>query len=73
VSENFGERLTRICREREISQVKLGKLVKVTNRAVSGWMRSEYYPKYWELFELSVKLNLSLDYLCCITDEPRTC
>jgi transcriptional regulator with XRE-family HTH domain len=70
--ETFSQRLTRICKERELNQIKLAALVHASQPAIRRWLRGDFHPQYWELTELAVKLDLSLDYLCCLTDEPRT-
>ena len=63
VNENFGQRLTRICVERKLTKAELARMLKVNSTNVVRWARGEFYPDYWSLVELSVKLDLSLDYI----------
>jgi transcriptional regulator with XRE-family HTH domain len=71
VSETFGERLDRICTERKLSQKDLADMVGAPRASICRWLQNQRSPNYRLLIETAIGLNLSLDYLCGLTDEPR--
>ena len=60
---SFAENLKSIRKERNLSQEDLAEILDVSRQAVSKWELGDGYPEVEKLLLLSLKLNVSLDYL----------
>ena len=60
---NFGERLARARKEKNITQEQLAEMLGVSRQSVSKWESELGYPEAEKLIELSRRLGVSLDYL----------
>jgi transcriptional regulator with XRE-family HTH domain len=71
--ETFGDRLKRLRLERGRMIKELAQKARMDPSMVSAYELGKKFPNYWNLIELAVKLDVSLDYLTGIYDEsPRT-
>jgi transcriptional regulator with XRE-family HTH domain len=68
--ESFALRLRKIREERGLSQRELAKRIKKHNSEISDYENGTM-PSFWNLCELARALNVSLDWLCGLTDERR--
>ena len=59
----FPENLTKVRKERRLSQEELAELLEVSRQAVSKWEQGMGYPEVEKLLMISEKLNVSLDSL----------
>ena len=59
----FGSRLKQVREENKISQEDLAELVQVSRQSVSKWENNECYPTVEKLLMISIKLNVSIDWL----------
>ncbi len=66
---NIGEVIKKHREKHGITQSELGKLLNVSNRAVSKWENGESYPSIELLKPLSEKLNVSIKELLGETDD----
>ncbi len=59
----FGKLVTKRRKEKHLSQFQLGKLIGVTDKAISKWETGETKPRMEHCARLAVALDLSLDTL----------
>lgn len=67
----FGIRVKRARKVKDMTQEEVGKLCGVTKASVSKWENGENLPESNTLGKLSQILNVSVDYLLCKTDDPE--
>ena len=58
-SREFGEYLRKLREAKKLSQFQLGKIIGVTDKAVSKWENGYSYPKNIYILRLSETLNVS--------------
>lgn len=63
----FAERLKFLREERKLTQVELGKILNISNQAVSTWEKDKE-PNYDTLKKIANYFNVSIDYLLGNTD-----
>lgn len=68
--EGFAHRLRRVRTERGLTQRDLAKRIKKHYSEVSSY-ETGTHPGFWNLCELARALDVSLDWLCCLTDVYR--
>lgn len=61
--DGFGERLTKILEERDISQRDFAKMVCLTECSISRYINGERVPNASTLYKIAKVLNVSSDYL----------
>lgn len=69
-SKEFGKRLRRARRVKDISQDQISKDMALSQITISGYERGTREPTLYTLFRLVKELGVSADYLLGITDEP---
>lgn len=67
----FSQRIVSLRKQRKLTQEKLGELVNMSQRSVANWESGERFPSISTLVDLSEKLNVSIDYLLGVTDDPE--
>lgn len=70
-AEAFGRFTAEKRRAMGYSQFQLGKLVGVTDKAVSKWENGEAYPRLGHCLRLAEKLGVSLDELLKLWNAPE--
>lgn len=68
MSKEFGEILKRIRTENGIGQTELAKGINVSNGIISLWENNLREPKLSNLIALAKFFNVSLDYLCGLSE-----
>ena len=68
---DFSQRIVSLRKQRKLTQEKLGELVNMSQRSVANWESGERLPSISTLIDLSEKLNVSVDYLLGVTDDPE--
>ncbi len=68
---NFNERLTSTRKMKGLSQESLADKMGVSRQAVSKWETGDAQPDYQKLVALADTLDVSMDYLCCRTDDAE--
>ena len=68
---NFNERLTNIRKMKGLSQESLADKMGVSRQAVSKWETGDTQPDYQKFVALADELGVSMDYLCCRTDDEE--
>jgi len=68
--DRFGHRLKERRNYWEITQAELAKCVDVSTQVISNWERGYTQPNKDELYKLACNLNVSVDYLIGLTDDP---
>ncbi len=66
---DFKERLANTRKIRGLSQESLADKLGVSRQAVSKWETGDAQPDYQKLVALADVLDVSMDYLCCRTDD----
>ncbi len=66
---NFNERLANTRKMKGLSQEGLADKMGVSRQAVSKWETGDAQPDYQKLVALADALDISMDYLCCRTDD----
>ena len=64
-----GERLEELRRDKGMTQEDLAKILDVSVTTISSYERGEMFPKLVNLVKLAETLDISIDYLCGITNE----
>ena len=64
----FGERLKELRTEKNISQMELAQLTKISQSAIAKWELSKTEPTASALIKLSKFFGESVDYLLGLTD-----
>ncbi len=64
----FAERLKELRLEEGLSTKKLGKLIGVSDVAISRWERCERIPNIESLVAIAKYFKVSADYLCGLED-----
>lgn len=64
----FGERLEHILNKKGIPRRKFAKMLGVTDSSIGYYINDDVLPKSKRLFDIAEKLNVSLDYLCGLSD-----
>lgn len=59
----FGERLSNILQDKEISQITLSQKLNVTQQAVNRWCKNKTQPDHKMIVKIAQYLNVSTDYL----------
>lgn len=70
--ETFGQRLRRVRLERGWTIKDLAVKVRLDPSMISNYELGKKFPNYWNLIELAVKLDVSLDYLTGIDHESTS-
>lgn len=68
---SFSQRITAIRKKLKLSQEKLGELAGVSQRTVAFWESGDRMPSNAVLTDLAKKLDVSVDYLLGLSDEPK--
>lgn len=69
----IGERITRLRKEKDISQAELAKRLSVTRQAVSKWEQGQSTPDTQKLIQLAEILETEVEYLATGTKpEPSS-
>lgn len=66
---NFGRRLRKLRKEKNITQKKLGEILGISEQAISNYERENRKPDTETLQKLSSIFSCSIDYLLGSTDE----
>lgn len=61
--ETLGERIRTLRKNQGLTQIELGELIGVTQRAMSSYERDEFEPAVHVLPKLAASLDVSTDYL----------
>ena len=69
-SRDFGKRLRRARRFKDISQDEISRDIALSQITISGYERGTREPTLYTLSRLAKKLGVSADYLLGLTDEP---
>ena len=69
-SKEFGKRLRRARRFKDISQDEISRDIALSQITISGYERGTREPTLYTLSRLAKKLGVSADYLLGLTDEP---
>ena len=64
----IGKRIKEIRRENKLSQKELGELLSVSQDTVSLWETGKSVPTAEFLIELSIRFEISVDYILCLKD-----
>lgn len=67
----FAQRIAAIRKKLKLSQEKLGELTNVSQRTVAFWESGDRMPSNAVLTDLAKKLDVSVDYLLGLSDEPK--
>lgn len=67
----FAQRIAAIRKKLKLSQEKMGELANVSQRTVAFWEGGDRMPSYSVLTDLAIKLDVSVDYLLGLSDEPK--
>ena len=62
-SMNFGEKLSKLRKEKNYTQEQLAELLGVSRQAVSKWEADAAYPQTETLIEIGKLFDCSMDYL----------
>lgn len=68
---SFSQRIAAIRKKLKLSQEKLGELANVSQRTVAFWESGDRMPSNAVLTDLAKKLDVSVDYLLGLSDEPK--
>lgn len=72
VLKYFSERLRLSMESNGLTQKNLESLSGVTQSSISAYLREEMEPKISVLYQLSVALGVSMEWLCGIDSSPET-
>ena len=64
----FGKRIKSLRQKKGLTQVELGKILNVTDLAVTKWESDASLPNTITLIKIADYFNVSIDYLLCRTD-----
>ncbi len=64
----FGKRIKSLRQKMGLTQVELGKMLNVTDLAVTKWESDASLPNTITLIKIADYFNVSIDYLLCRTD-----
>ena len=64
----FCERLKELRKENNISTIKLGKILNVSNSTITRWENGNIIPSIEHLYNISKHFNVSADYLLGLED-----
>lgn len=64
-----GERLQELRKDKKLTQKQLGKLIGASERTISSYERGEISPQVEKLIMIARILDISIDYICGITDD----
>jgi transcriptional regulator with XRE-family HTH domain len=67
----FGQRLQIARKELGMTQREVALGLRIHKSEISGYERDCTKPTFWNLAQLAKMLNVSLDWLCGLTDERR--
>ena len=70
---SFGQHVYELRRLKGLSQFQLGKLVGVTDKAVSKWENGEAKPRFGHCIRLTEIFGVSLDELVSAQDGNNAC
>lgn len=65
----FSLRLKQCMREKNIKQIELARLTKITPSSISDWLKGKYIPKQDKLYKIAECLNVNPDWLMGISDK----
>jgi transcriptional regulator with XRE-family HTH domain len=66
---SFADRVRQARTEAGLKQAELAKRMRVHQSEVSAYERGRYMPTFWNLCELARALNVSLDWLCGLSEK----
>ena len=69
--EIFAERIRELRIEHGLTQEEVGKIIGVKRYAVYSYEKGRACPEMKGLVALADYFDVSLDYLCCRTDQPQ--
>lgn len=69
---SFGSRLRELRKNMELTQTELGKQFNVSDVAISKWEADERFPAKEILIRIADFFDVSIDYLLCRTDYPKS-
>ena len=69
-AQQIGKRIRDIRLEKKMSQLELAKQAGTHQSNLSGWERGKRDIFAWSLARLAMVLEVSTDYLLCLTDTP---
>lgn len=72
MTSTFGERLSFLRKEYNLTQREIGEIFNVSTSAIGSYERNEREPTYKHLLSFAEYFNVSLDYLMGRTDERLT-
>lgn len=67
----LAKRMRDLREDHDLSQKEIARLLNVDQARVSEWERGQYEPRLEVLFKLADYYEVSLDYLCGLSDDPR--
>jgi transcriptional regulator with XRE-family HTH domain len=67
---SFGERLKLLRKKHGLTQVAIAKIANISDRAVRQFESGKNNPNFTVLVALSMHFGVSLDWLCCISEDP---
>lgn len=67
----FGKRLSSLIEEKRLNNLALSKEIgnNTSDRLIGSWRKGEKHPSFEKLILLADFFDVSLDYLCCRSDE----
>ncbi len=69
---NYYQRLKDLRNDKDLSQKEIAIILETTQEQISKWERGTQMMGIDKYIKLSKFYNVSLDYICGITDIPRT-
>ena len=69
--ETFAVRLLRLEAEAKMRSFELAKKANISTAVISQLENGRFNPSFQTLVKLAHTFNVSLDWLCCLTDERR--
>ena len=64
----FCERFKELRKEKELSTIQLGKILKVSNSTITRWENGDIIPSIDHLYNIAMYFKVSADYLIGLKD-----
>ena len=71
LSQTVGARLKDLRESAKLSQVEMAEIFHVSQTAITQFERGKALPRLPFLIAIADYFDISLDYLCCRTDQPQ--
>lgn len=70
MNRKFSDRLILLRQEKDLTQVQVANGTGLTENSIQNYERGRRKPTYDALIAIAKYFNVSLDYLCGLSDEP---